>query len=236
MSRLNSNFFTYPLIGPSSNYQDYLADGIDPTEILNYLFKKSFGFPNAKPYDTYNNDLPDLYNSEKNVVNSKLYSQYIPESSLDLSPYIQDTSWTNPAYLPPNTANGTRYISSNYPYIAYYSNIKMVNASSRTSDSNTFFCGVSGFRDGNFSKNMIPYTFGIQNYQQKVFDSIGKELFFGFSNFGSWIVDADSGVLTFYDRINHPNYIVNRINLPRITFWRYEGLTGNSGIVNVGSY
>ena len=232
MSRLGSNFFTFPLIGPTSNYQDYLADGVDPTEILNFLFKKSFGFPNAKPYNAYYADLPALFNSDKNVVNSKLYSQTVPDSSDTLSPYILDVSWTNPAYLGDNTA-GRRYISSNYPYVAYYSNIKMANASPATADSNTFYCGTSLI---NFSKNMIPFTFGAYNYQQKLYDSLGNELYFGDSNYGSWIVDADSGVLTFYDRINQPGYIVNRTNPPRITFWRYEGLTGNSGIVNVGSY
>jgi len=227
---LTSNYFSYPLIGPTSNYQDYLADGINPTEILNYLFKKSFGFPNTNPYNNYNNDRPSLFNSEKNMPNNNIYGQFIPFASSSLYPLIQDTSWKNPGYLLDDTT-GVKYISSNYPYIAYYSNVKMTRAGIT---SNSFFCGTF---ENNFSKNSIPYTFGDLTFSPKLYNSTGSQLFiFGNSNYGSWLLDADSGVLTFYDRINLSQFAVSLLNPPRITFWRYEGLTGNSGIVNVGSY
>jgi hypothetical protein len=231
---LASNYFSYPLIGPTSNYQDYLADGVNPTEILNYLFKKSFGFPNANPYNDYNNDAPASYNSEKNLTNNNIYGQFIPFASSSLYPLIQDASWSNPGYPDDNTT-GVKYISSNYPYIAYYSNVKMTQAGI---DSNSFFCGDGNNPIGtNFSKNSIPYTFGDFTYKPILYYSDGVRVFnFGNSNYGSWLLDADSGVLTFYDRINLAQYAVSALNPPRITFWRYEGLTGNSGIVNVGSY
>jgi hypothetical protein len=88
----------------------------------------------------------------------------------------------------------------------------------------------------NFSKNSIPYTFGDLTFAPVIKDVNGISFDFGDSNYGSWLLDADSGVLTFYDRINLAQYAVDADNPPRITFWRYEGLTGNSGIVNVGSY
>jgi len=229
---LASNYFSYPLIGPTSNYQDYLADGVNPTEILNYLFKKSFGFPNANPYNDYNNDLASFYKSEKNLTNNNIYGQFIPFASSSLYPLIQDTSWSNPGH--PLDTSGAKYISSNYPYIAYYSNVKMTKAGN---DSNSFFCGDSTkVIATNFSKNSIPYTFGNLSFKPKLYYANGDEFLFGNSNYGSWLLDADSGVLTFYDRINLALYAVDANNPPRITFWRYEGLTGNSGIVNVGSY
>jgi len=232
---LASNYFSYPLIGPTSNYQDYLADGVDPTEILNYLFKKSFGFPNTSPYLDYANDKNSFYNSEKNLPNNNIYGQFIPLSTDFLYPLIQDISWRNPGY-PGNNTTGVKYISSNYPYIAYYSNIKMTFASTND-NSNSFFCGnIINAKTTNFSKNSIPYTFGDLTFAPVIKDENGTTFDFGDSNYGSWLLDADSGVLTFYDRINLAQYAVSALNPPRITFWRYEGLTGNSGIVNVGSY
>jgi hypothetical protein len=100
--------------------------------------------------------------------------------------------------------------------------------------SNSFFCGDY---QNNFSKKSIPYTFGDFSFRPILYNSDGIiEFLFGNSNYGSWLLDADSGVLTFYDRINFTDLAVSELNPPRITFWRYEGLTGNSGIVNVGSY
>jgi hypothetical protein len=61
-------------------------------------------------------------------------------------------------------------------------------------------------------------------------------LTFGDKVAGNWLLDCDTGVLTFYDNVNPSRAIVNTNYPQRISFWRYEGLIGNSSIVNVGEY
>ena len=234
MGDLPNNYFQEPLVGPGAT--GWRNDGVDPTEILNYLFKKSFGIPNAQSYYDYANDFSGSYNSTQSIKNNYIYSQKIPNSK-DLSDLIFINNWLNLGHQTngdvPDTTYGYKYISSNYPYLAYYSNVLM-KTTNPTSPSLSFMVGNAP--DNVTSKNMIPYFYGDgTSYNIQLYDYNGtNSLIFGDQNAGSWIMDTDSGILTFYDDVTGAT--VNADNPPRITFWRYEGLTGNSGIVNVGSY
>ena len=67
-TRLPSNFFQYPLV----NTTGCNNDGVDPTEILNFLFKKSLGIPNTRPHGDFTSEIY-TWNSILNVDNKKLY-------------------------------------------------------------------------------------------------------------------------------------------------------------------
>jgi hypothetical protein len=256
-SFLPSNYFTSPLIGT-----DIRQDGINPTEILNYLFKKSFGIPNGKAYFTYNREFPD-YNSTPSVKNDKIYSQKIPNTitkptitnnSLDLNDtnFIEDSNWINIGYASEyiggyNNALGQKYISKIYPYLTYYNNVKMVTTGYPIAP-NGYYNGLQAPKAPSFivgsnttpqqticlSTNIIPYFYGdATSYNITLKDNTSTTLLFGDPESGSWIMDTDSGVLTFYDDVRLENITVDAENPPRISYWRYEGLTGNANIVEV---
>jgi hypothetical protein len=208
---LQPNYSNFPLVGSDG----IRNDSINPTEILNYLFKKSFGFPNTSLYDAYNNEAVGSFNSTPYIINKNLYSQPIPNiAPTDLS---NDLTWTN----------GTRSISSNYPYLARYENVLMqVNIGTYPS----FYVEDN---NGNKHTKIIPMFFDPdQSYIISLSTTNNVGLDFGQISSGSWIMDTDSGVLTFYDDVTIGEG-VSSTNPPRISYWRYEGLTGNANIVEV---
>jgi len=226
-ANLSANFFTSPLIGTN-----VLSDGVDPTEILNFLFKKSFGIANSKPYWDYSDETVGFNSTPFTNLNS-LYSQKIPITINELNPLVKIDNWVNP-----NGRGGEKWISSNFPYISNYRLIDMTPCVGNQF-SNTFFCGVTYYDStgnpaySNFSTNSIPNNYGDGiSFKHLVYSSNGSPLSSQNNGTGgSWILDTDSGVLTFYDAVIGRS--VNNENPPRITYWRYEGLTGNANIVEV---
>ena len=109
----------------------YRFDAFSIPEGVTYLFKKSIGFPNTTPQGFLTNEVADNNNSFPFITNNKIYNQNIPQSNLPLNTYILDPSFNNInfKFLSPNLTDfrndkqGARYYSSNYPYIAFYSNI-----------------------------------------------------------------------------------------------------------------
>jgi len=232
MALVPTNYLTIQ----SSNYNynnSIFSDGVNPTEKLNYLFKKSFGIANTKSYYDYSLDSTNFKSSIFLTINST-YSQYIPTTQQELEPLIVVDGWTNPSW--PGTLNsGIKKISSNYPYIAKYENVLLTDSVGYSNS----FSGDKGLAEQGhpvFTNQAIPYYYGDgSTFNHIVFNSnTNTQLSFGSVVDGSWLLDTDSGVLTFYDAVQ--TAVVNVNNPPRLTFWRYEGLIGNSGIVNVGSY
>jgi len=228
---LPSYFFSQPLVGPNTRNND----GIDPAEILNFLFKKNFGVPNVYPYIGYDGDRPGVFNSTKITNNTNLNVQIIPNLNENI-PITQVNNWINTGWTYSSTDDyGAKYTSDEYPYLAYYSNILMKSAGLNT---NSYFCG-NGQTDQivatNFSKNAIPNNFGDYYFYRHILTTSNGISLENANNGtgGSWLLDTDSGVLTFYDTITVPDAIVNRDTPPRISYWRYEGLTGNANIVEV---
>jgi hypothetical protein len=84
------------------------------------------------------------------------------------------------------------------------------------------------------STDIIPHYYGDGTSYNITLsdDTISRTpLFFGDEDSGSWIMDTDSGVLTFYNNVTSTT--IDNVNPPRISYWRYEGLTGNANIVEV---
>jgi hypothetical protein len=119
---LQNNFFEQPLINTTFGYEN---DGIDPTEIINLVFKKNYGIPNAKPYTQYYDDLFTT-NSFINTFQNQQYSQFVPSAPpIDT---IQDTMFV-PFYpdIPGASYRQERWYSQKYPYLVYYSTIITTN-------------------------------------------------------------------------------------------------------------
>ena len=210
---------------------NYRYDAISAQEGINYLLKKSIGLPNTTPQgplltESAVNSLPFLYNT-------KLYAQTIPiPNPNDFT--IRDTKFSNFGYrfLSRPCINDTlsaRYISSNYPYIGFYSNLLL---------------SYGGFDQTNNNYSNIDISFGhplLINSISKYFDSTysyswnmstSNMLSNILNDDGWWLCDTDSGVITFYDS-NTTVSQLSRTNPPRFTFYRYEGLIGAN--VNIAS-
>jgi hypothetical protein len=235
--QLNDIFFQYPLIGSNTNIPgDYTVqrrkDGINATEMLNYMFKKQFGIANAYPYLKYNYDVRQRTTAINNSTLDKQYSQKIPLEPPNDN--ILDNNFDSSIY---GDNNGARYISSKYPYMVFYANMPMTYL-----DANSFFVGyvnddlaetfyltqnaVSPFygNDPNFDNTYLKALI--------VRDSLNNKLPFGIPGSGDWLLDCDSGILTFYDNASN----VTTTTPPRISFWRYEGLIGNNTIMEVKDF
>jgi hypothetical protein len=213
------------------------ADTIDPTEIINYIFKKQIGYANTSKLGIYFSE-GNNYNSYKPTTTDLLFSQYIPQ--IPPTDLIQVSFCNINPYS--NLSGQAKYISSNYPYLAFYSNVFM-NPATTGILSNSFTVSTYPQFQNILTKNAIPYSYGVKsengtnNYKAtvKLFASNGiTSIPFGATNGGYWIFDTDSGIVTFYDTPTVAT--INRTTPPRISFWRYEGLIGNNTIMNIADF
>jgi hypothetical protein len=231
MTTLSPNYYAYPLMGTNCN-----ADGINPTEIINYLFKKQLGFANTNKIAIYNAE-STLYNSYNPTTTNLLFSQFIPP--------IPPRDLIEVPFCNVNTlariSGQAKYISSNYPYLGFYSNVFMNRTTPAPTNSNSFtICNNTNNTFSNFlTTNAVPYSYGIGNSYKnaiRITSSNLSNLSFSGSNDGAWIFDTDSGVLTFYDTPSRTGVFINATTPPRISFWRYEGLIGNNAIMNIADF
>ena len=68
----------------------YRYDALNVNEAMNYLFKKSIGYPNTLPQGSIFNELVGDYNSFPFINKNKLYNQTVPNSNLPFNNYILD--------------------------------------------------------------------------------------------------------------------------------------------------
>ena len=224
----------YPLTDSNNTGPIPRYDGIDPAEMINFIFKKQFGIGSANPYANYSGDLAFNTLATPTASLDKQYSQVIPYSSP--TDIVQDTTFHNKFY------SGNRYTSAQYPYLVYYENIQMVPLSDYG------FLVYDKDINGNNITNIILTQNTVSRYYGSlvssgysdmfiVYDGSGNTLQFGDPSYGSWLLDTDSGILTFYDDITATDANpVNYGNPPRISFWRYEGLIGNNSIMTVQDF
>jgi len=242
LGALRANFFEYPLIGNDDNGElNPNADGVGPTEMINYMFKKQFGIPNAFPYEPYYGDVQLRVSGLNNSTLDKQYSQFIPYNPP--TDKYEDFSFNN-------RHGGKRYISSQYPYMIYYENLAMRTVATGT---NNAFCVADmkgDFIDNDtiLTRNAISPYYGndptfTTSYKEQLYiyirntDNTQALALFGSINEGSWLFDVDTGIVTFYDSINSESYQqLTNANPPRISFWRYEGLIGNNTIMEVKDF
>jgi hypothetical protein len=239
-------------------------DAISVYEAMNYLFKKSIGYPNYFPQGPLYAEIIDNYNSFPFINKNKIYNQPIPQSNLPFNNYIEDPTFSNVIFkfqtndfIVTPDRNAKRYYSSNYPYIVYYSNVLLTNVADYSIP--TIYGNI--FQTVAFSHpllvNSIPVTAVPYNNGQPgaysvtlLTSNIANQ-----SNIskldGYWLVDTDSGVLTLYDsnttfklgiQYDNQNQVITTddgspvYNLPRISFYRYEGLIGSTDVASTQDF
>jgi len=230
-------------IGPNGIFRD--AQNVP--EMLYLIQKKFFGLANTLPdliigAETKPNSVLNIPNAFSYINQKKIYGQEIPLSnpmlassfntySIDLTKCFLDPTFSNvgqPIFFGKtmlNNINSAKYISCNYPYICYYSNI----------------CLTDITKTGTTLYNTFKTTYGhpkLQNAISGFYDlSYTPRLYYSNTNIeitnldGYWLLDTDAGVLTFYDSNTIPGYQVDASSPPYISFFRYEGLFGEANIL-----
>ena len=133
-----------------------------------------------------------------------------------------------------NDSESSKYILPDYPYIVYYD--KLLLTCIGYDDNNGLYSELDTTYTHPLLQGLISDSYDI-TYSYFLLgidkDSSTKSLIIEKNN-GSWILDNDAGVLTFYDRIDTATTVkqVSRSNAPRISFYRYEGLYGEANILN----
>jgi hypothetical protein len=203
--------------------------------------------------------VPDTFNSFPFINVNKLYNQPIPQSNLPFNNYILDPTFSNVNFKFPssvlvvqNDLESKRYYSSNYPYIAYYSNL-LLSKTGDDSGINPIYTTLNTVSYGHpllvnaIPITLVPYANGSPgSYSTTLLTSnIGAQTVIQPTN-GYWLVDTDSGILTVYDAFRAPVQLgpviapsgnpTGEYRLPRISFYRYEGLIGSTNVANAQDF
>jgi hypothetical protein len=236
------------------NTLSYRYDAISVYEGINYLFKKSLGYPNTLPQGSLYGEYTRGFNSFSFINRNKIYNQFIPQSNLSFNNYIFDPTFSNVNFRYPtgtptviNDLESTRYYCSNFPYIAYYSNILLTNMAQNSGSYGSLQTVSYGHP---LLVNAIPITLvpypGTTpgGYPTTLLTSnIGSQAIINERD-GYWLVDTDSGIITLYDSnttaqlgpIRNNDGTIAGFRLPRISFYRYEGLIGSTNVANTQDF
>ena len=202
-------------------------------EQINLLYKKFLGVPDASPsgpyYTEFNTD------SRRRIFLDNIYNQMIPS----VAPTLPLISVDNAIEIA-NSTNGSTVISNQYMnspfgntsgYCVQFVSAPTVMYCSLTLTSilqgysytysyngtNSALTGTAYSR--NYLKGMIPQTYDfLGSYGVCVYVD-GAQRLQSDINY-QWIIDGDSGVLTFFKQINADAVVY-------ITFWKYIGTIGS---------
>ena len=232
-------------------------DTIDIPEMMYLITKKIFGYPNTIPDIIYSSELApsilptrNIPNAFPNIFQSKVYSQQVPIpnplsrisigtiSVFDPSVCYIDRNFSNVYrntfnYYTQNISNdllSSRWANPNYPYICYYSNLLLTNYNPRSRFTSSLYPNsnyITTFIHP-LLVNAIPSTYDY-SYNPILYENNGSTVIEPPN--GYWILDTDAGNIVFYDNITSGPRITGS-NLPRISFYRYEGLFGEANILS----
>jgi hypothetical protein len=230
-------------IGPNGIYRD----GQNVPEILYALQKKSVGVANIvidRSYLSINyggNHFNATPNAFMRTHQDNLYAQYVPLKNPIItvgtdrnnfviidSNTIQEVQWSNYGYFCFGTSMSNdniskKYISCNYPYIAYYKDLLLTAIGLNVSLNYTRL-------DTTYTHPLLQNAISTY-YDSSYFTQLASCNVLLSRNNGSWGFDTDAGVITFYDSNTQFVQQVSRTNPPRISFFRYEGLFGEANIL-----
>jgi len=237
----------YLFQGSNIGINGILNDGQNVPEMLYLIQKKFFGLANVvldRPYTgefvaNFNDSIPNAF---PNINKNNLYAQNIPYSNpfignigqltFNRNAYYIDSNFSNFNYRSYNRnmiqdINSARYISCNYPYIAYYSTLLT------TPLSNTFNTSLYRRFQTTYIHPLLINSISSyydQSYTMSLFASNNTTVSINPTQ-GYWLVDNDSGIINFYDSNFGSAPIISGSNPPRISFFRYEGLFGEANIL-----
>jgi hypothetical protein len=219
-------------------------DTINIPEMMYLLTKKNFGIANTLPDIPYTaefdaNYLNNIPNAFSYIYQTKLYSQSVPLSNpmatrtqFDPSKGVLDVSWSNYNFgkfyntTMSNDNLSKRYVSKTHPHICFYSNLMLTHIPARTNFqtvySNYLPTYVHPLLVQSISKR-YDFSYFTRLRQNNGIDVIA-------SDDGYSLIDNEAGTVVFYDS-NTQTPQVGPNNLPRISFYRYEGLFGEASIL-----
>ena len=184
---------------------------------VDYLFKKALGYPET---NTLNPAAAEQgYFSKPNVFTFQQLAQELPNTRPN--DFILTTA-------PAGITVSNVYRSRSYPYIYMYSNLTLQAAVSGSS--NAFYSP--------YLKNLISPSlsdtglYGYKIFTNNLLNDITTDLIYKQTH----VIDTDSGVLYFFTYPNFLNDPVLENKPPKVTFYRYEGLTGNVGIASLQEF
>jgi hypothetical protein len=187
---------------------------------VDFLFKKALGYPETNIVSALAAEKG--YFSKPNIFTFQQMAQEFPQTRLSNSDFILTTS-------PTDITVSNVYRHKSYPYIVKYENLTLESAVSGSS--NSFYSP--------YLKNLISPSLtddGFYNYI--IYTNDMANIITGdIAYVATHVLDADSGVLFFF---TYPSYsgtaTVNSAQPPKITFYRYQGLTGNVGIASLQEF
>ena len=225
-------------------------DAINIPEMMYFLTKKNFGIANTIPDILYNaefdaDSLAKIPNGFSYIHQTKIYSQIVPLSNpmttkirfkirFDPSKGVLDHSWSNYNYgkfydnIMSNENLSKKYVSKTHPYICFYSNLMLTNLQNpnirypgKTLYSNYFPTYAHPLLVQSISRRYdISYFITLNQNNGDFIDD----------NDGFPLIDHETGTVVFYDS-NTLTQQVGPNNLPRVSFYRYEGLFGEASIL-----
>jgi len=184
-------------------------------QIINLLYKKYLDIPNTNPNIKVITSEAQI-SAAKNVYIQNNFSQYIPLSN--------PNDYHIVATFPTSFGETIKKISSNYPYIAYYEKLPLVSATQYNNNSFTH-SNLNRIILATYNTSYSPTVFNYNATSNITkYTPIGGDPIIGLPDSKYINIDSDSGVLTFYNIIT--SNIVNYLQPPVISFYRYEGVVG----------
>ena len=195
-------------------------DDIAVKDKVDYLFKKSFNMPFTDKSSRFFQE--KYYGAKPNVLASQIWneSDQIPSSApTDLVNLTDSDNGDDNNSIINNFGGKT---SSTNNKVKKYIKIQLESANVINDYS---FKSPDHGTHGNILKNVIPFNHDAYgSYFYKLYKNNGDPISF---DYGDWILDPDSGVLTFYNLDETTS--IDKNNPPKITFYRYIGSTGLAG-------
>ena len=196
---------------------------------VDYLFKKSFNMPFTDKDSRFFQE--KYYGAKPNILASQIWneSDQIPSTApIDLVNLTESDVGDDNNNIVNNFGGKT---SSTNNKVKKYIKIQLESANIINDYS---FKAPEHPTHGNILKNIIPFNHDpYGSYFYRLYKTNGDPISF---DYGDWVLDPDSGVITFYN-LNTTTGI-DKNNPPRITFYRYigsTGLVGGSGSGGVAS-
>jgi len=190
-------------------------------EKVNYLFKKSLLKPSINNTLQYFQE-PAIINRQ-HILNSQIFKDTIPyEVPSELRSATTDDDGNN-------LEGSTKGKSSNDGIIKKFIKLALEEVSG---SNNIAYKGPNDSNGNNILKYAIPFNHNpysdTRSYTYTLYKNDGTTVI-DYGD-GEWILDVDSGIITFYDYENIAS--VNSSLPPKITFYKYSGTTGidNSSI------
>ena len=188
-------------------------------EKVDLLIKKFFGKPSTSLDNKFYGE-PSI-DSRPGVFPSQIYSDAIPTTA------PADNTF-NSGNGKASMSNGSKSTSSANASITYYKKWQLVQV---TPGNNQSFKGPTddGGSITNILAGSIPFNYDpAGGYGVKLYRSDGStEISFGT---GEWVIDPDSGILTFYQYSDVSSYVNSTDKRPFLSFFRYSGNKGFTSI------